>query len=106
MTRAFAAASVLAAFFGTAMTAAAQAPTASGELDPRIQKLISSISQERIQQLLTKLSSFQTRNTLSDPNLPNGLGEARQWILDEMKKSSPRLQVSFDTHMIPAQIEK
>ena len=102
MTRAFAAASVLAAFFGTAMTAAAQAPTASGEIDPRIQNLISSISQERIQQLLTKLSSFQTRNTLSDPDLPNGLGEARQWILDEMKKSSPRLQVSFDTHMIPA----
>lgn len=55
-----------------------------------------------MKQLLTKLSSFHTRNTLSDPNLPNGLGAARQWILDEMQKSSPKLQVSFDTHMIPA----
>lgn len=101
-TRVFAAA-LLAASVGMAAPAFAQtAPPASGELDARIQKLISSISEERLQQLLTKLSSFQTRNTLSDPNLPNGLGEARQWILDEMKKSSPRLQVSFDTHMIPA----
>ena len=82
-------------------TTSAQTP-AAGELDPRIQKLVASISEERLKALLTKLSSFHTRNTLSDPNLPNGLGEARQWILDEVKKSSSRLQVSFDTHMIPA----
>jgi hypothetical protein len=98
----FAAATVLAALLGTTGAAAAQtAAPGNGELDPRIQKLIASISEERLQQLLTKLSSFRTRNTLSDPNLPNGLGEARQWIFDEMKKSSSRLQVSFDTHMIP-----
>lgn len=97
-----AAASVLAAFFGTAMPLAAQSQAPSGELDPRIQKLIESISEERLEALLKKLSSFHTRNTLSDPNLPNGLGEARQWILDEMKKSSPRLQVEFDVHQIPA----
>lgn len=100
MTRAFGAAAIVAVFSGT-VPAFAQ-PAASGELDPRIQKLISSISEERLKALLTKLSSFHTRNTLSDPNLPNGLGDARQWILDEVKKSSPRLQVSFDTHMIPA----
>ncbi len=100
-TRALAAASVLAAFFGTALPVAAQSEAATGELDPRIQKLIASISEERLEQLLKKLSSFHTRNTLSDPNLPNGLGEARQWILDEMKNASPRLQVEFDTHQIP-----
>ena len=77
-------------------------PTPAGELDVRVQKLVASISEERLEQLLTKLVSFRTRNTLSDPELPNGLGEARQWILDEMKQSSPRLQVSFDTHTIPA----
>jgi hypothetical protein len=102
MTHAFAAVTMLTACLGTAAPAFAQSQAAAGELDARIQKLISSISEERLRQLLTKLSSFQTRNTLSDPNLPNGLGEARQWILDEMKRSSPRLQVSFDTHMIPA----
>jgi hypothetical protein len=76
--------------------------TPASELDPRIQSLIASISEERLEALLTKLSSFRTRNTMSDPDLPNGLGAARQWILDEMKKASPKLQVSFDTHMIPA----
>lgn len=85
---------------------AAPAPPAhaapAGDLDPRIQKLIASISEERLKTLLTKLSSFTTRNTMSDPDLPNGLGAARQWILDEMTKTSPKLQVSFDTHMIPA----
>ena len=27
-------------------------------------------------------------------------GAARQWILDELKRTSPKLQVSFDTHMV------
>ncbi|MBA2306419.1 MAG: M20/M25/M40 family metallo-hydrolase [Acidobacteria bacterium] len=97
----FAAATMLTAFLGGG-PASAQTAATSGELDPRIQKLVSSISEERMNTLLTRLSGFHTRNTLSDPNLPNGLGAARQWILDEMQKSSPKLQVSFDTHMIPA----
>jgi hypothetical protein len=71
-------------------------------LDPRIEKLIGSISEERMQQLLQKLVSFGTRNTLSDTtSTTRGIGAARQWILDEMKRSSPRLQVSFDTYTIP-----
>ncbi|HET7619703.1 MAG TPA: M20/M25/M40 family metallo-hydrolase [Vicinamibacterales bacterium] len=74
------------------------------DADPRIEKLLASISEERLQQLLEKLVSFGTRNTLSDPNNPTrGIGAARQWILDEMKRSSPRLQVSFDTHQIAQQ---
>ncbi|MDQ3488259.1 MAG: M20/M25/M40 family metallo-hydrolase [Acidobacteriota bacterium] len=87
----------------TAAPAQTPAPAAAGgDLDPRIHKLIASISEERMKTLLTKLSSFTTRNTMSDPDLPNGLGAARQWILDEMTKTSPKLQVSFDTHTIPA----
>src|SRR4030095_5417122 len=30
-----------------------------------------------------------------------GIGVARQWIFDQFKSYSPRLQVSFDTHTIP-----
>src|SRR4051812_13927320 len=79
----------------------AQAP--AGAIDPRIVKLIDSISEERLQQLLQKLVSFGTRNTLSDAtSTTRGIGAARQWIYDELKRSSPRLQVSFDTHQIPA----
>jgi hypothetical protein len=51
---------------------------------------------------MRKLETFGTRNTMSDPTLPDhGVGAARQWILDEFKSYSPRLQVSFDTYNIP-----
>lgn len=77
------------------------APGPAG-LDPRIQKLVASVSEERLQQLLHKLVSFGTRNTLSDASSSTrGIGAARQWIFDELKRSSPRLQVSFDTYTIP-----
>jgi hypothetical protein len=89
-----------------AQTPAAAPPSAAADdsgLDPRIEKLVASISEQRLQQLLEKLVSFGTRNTLSDTtSTTRGIGAARQWILDELKRSSPRLQVSFDTHMIPA----
>jgi hypothetical protein len=77
------------------------APVQAQTIDPRIEKLVASVSEERLQQLLQKLSSFKTRNTCSDPNAPDGIGAARQWIFDELKRSSPKLQVSFDTHQIP-----
>ena len=76
------------------------APVHAQTVDPRIQKLVGSISEERLQQLLQKLSSFRTRNTCSDPNAPDGVGAARQWIFDELKRTSPKLQVSFDTHTV------
>ena len=109
-TQTLSAAVALTIIVAAAPAAQAQAPAApvggpaaaGSDIDPRIQKLLASISEERMKALLTKLSSFTTRNTMSDPDLPNGLGAARQWILDEMTKSSPKLQVSFDTHMIPA----
>lgn len=74
------------------------------DADPRIEKLVAAVSEQRMRDMLTKLVSFGTRNTLSDQTSPTrGIGAARQWIFDELKRSSPRLQVSFDTHLIPAQ---
>jgi hypothetical protein len=71
-------------------------------LDPLIQKIVSDISEERVAAILRRLESFETRNTLSDPSQTNrGIGVARQWIFDQFKSYSPRLQVSFDTHQIP-----
>lgn len=81
----------------------AQSPAAAESIDPRIAKLVESISEQRLQQLLEKLVSFGTRNTLSDAtSTTRGVGAARQWIYDELTRSSPKLQVSFDTHQIPA----
>jgi hypothetical protein len=80
-----------------------RAQAASESTDPRIAKLVESVSEQRLQQLLEKLVSFGTRNTLSDAtSTTRGIGAARQWIYDELKRSSPKLQVSFDTHQIPA----
>ncbi len=71
-------------------------------LDPLIQKVVSEVSEERIASILRKLESFETRNTLSDPTQTNrGIGVARQWIFDQFKSYSPRLNVYFDTHQIP-----
>src|SRR5437870_10759095 len=77
-------------------------PMPSQRLDPKIQKIVSEISADRIAEIEKKLESFGTRNTMSDPSQPDrGVGAARQWIFDQLKTYSPRLQVSFDTHLMP-----
>jgi len=79
-----------------------QDPQPTQRLDARIQKIVTEISADRIAEIEKKLESFGTRNTLSDPTQPNhGIGAARQWIFDQFKSYSPKLEVSFDTHTIP-----
>ncbi len=74
------------------------------DLDPRIQKLIAAVSEQRLERLLTKLSSFETRNTMATADAPTRpLVAARQWMFDELKNASPRLQVTFDTYQLPRQ---
>jgi hypothetical protein len=74
------------------------------DLDARIVKLVGTVSEERLAATLHKLESFGTRNTLSSTDKPDkGIGAARQWIFDEMKGYSPKLQVSFDTYQIAKQ---
>src|SRR5690349_8739154 len=80
----------------------AQAPRP--DADPRIEKIVASISEERLKSLLEKLVSFGTRNTLSDQtSTTKGIGAARNWILEEMRRSSEHLRVNFDTHQIAPQ---
>ncbi len=77
-------------------------PEPSQRPDPLIQTIVAEVSQDRIAGIMRKLESFETRNTMSDPSQTNrGIGAARQWILDEFKSYSPRLQVSFDTYNVP-----
>jgi hypothetical protein len=74
----------------------------SQRLDPKIQKIVSEISADRIAEIEKKLESFETRNTVSDPTQTGrGIGAARQWIFDQFKSYNSRLEVSFDTHAIP-----
>jgi len=84
-------------------TAAAQTAPRP-DADPRIEKIVAAVSEQRLQELLTKLVSFGTRNTLSDQDSSTrGIGAARNWILEEMRRSSEKLRVNFDTHVIPPQ---
>src|SRR6266571_8081212 len=76
---------------------------AQPDADPRIARIVASVSQQRLQAIVTKLASFGTRETLSDTtSTTRGIGAARQWIFDELKRSSPKLQVSFDTYQVAA----
>jgi hypothetical protein len=85
-----------------AIPAAARAQ--HSEIDSRVAHIVSQVSEDRLAALLTKLVTFETRFTLSDPDPSGkGIGAARQWIFEELKRASPRLQVSFDTYQVAAQ---
>jgi hypothetical protein len=86
----------------TFMLATVSAQFGAPDTDVRISKLVASISEARMEQLLRTLVGFGTRNTLSDTtSTTRGIGAARQWILDELTRTSPKLQVSFDPHQVP-----
>jgi hypothetical protein len=74
------------------------------DADPRIQNIVSSISEDRLQSIVTKLASFGTRETLSaQSSTTRGIGAASQWIFEELKRSSPKLEVSLDTYQVVPQ---
>jgi hypothetical protein len=79
---------------------AAQRP----DVDPRVERLVASISTDRLRQLLNTLTSFGTRSTFSDiASATRGIGAAREWIAAELRRSSAKLEVSFDTHRVAPQ---
>jgi hypothetical protein len=95
---------IAACIVASGLARAAVAQDGGGDLDPRIVTLVGSISEERLGAILNKLASFETRSTLSSTNsTTRGVGAARQWILDEMKGYSPKLQVSFDAYQVAPQ---
>ena len=74
------------------------------DLDPKVSRLVGQVSQDRLTATLKKLETFGTRNTMSAVDSPTrGIGAARQWLFDELKSYSPKLQVSYDTYIIATQ---
>jgi Peptidase family M28 len=70
-------------------------------VNPHVSEAIAQVSEDRIAATLKKLESFQTRNLLSSEDDPRrGIGAARQWIFDQLKSYSPRLQVGYDKYRI------
>lgn len=87
-----------------ALTSALFGQALRPDADPRVENVVAAVSQERLQQLVERLAGFRTRHTLSDTASPAaGIGAARQWILDELTRTSPRLRVSFDTYQVAQQ---
>lgn len=70
--------------------------------DPQIEKMVAEVSADSMQNYITKLVSFGTRNTLSSTTDPaRGIGAARNWILGKFqsfgKTSGGRLTAKLDT---------
>ncbi|MGA2268470.1 MAG: M20/M25/M40 family metallo-hydrolase [Bryobacteraceae bacterium] len=73
-------------------------------VNPRVREIVDAVSEARIQAIIEKLESFGTRHTMSNPDDPvRGIGAARQWIFNEFKSYSPRLQVRFDQYRVKRQ---
>lgn len=90
---------LLGVVFGSAVAAQ---PTP--DVDPRVARLVSAVSEERLAALVKTLQGFETRHTLSSSGRPGrGVAAAADWIAEELRRSSPRLQVSVDTYDVPAQ---
>lgn len=87
------------------LTAAVTLPT--GDVDPRVTKLLAAVSEDRLAATLHRLEGFVTRHTLSPSETPGrGIGAAREWIREEMRRGSARLEVSFETHQVQKQDER
>ncbi|WP_321476117.1 M20/M25/M40 family metallo-hydrolase [uncultured Paludibaculum sp.] len=70
-------------------------------IHPSIRKIASEVSEERIAATLKKLESFGTRDTNGVVEAPGrGIKAAREWIADQFKSYSPRLEVRFDPHTV------
>src|SRR5579872_3257397 len=73
-------------------------------VNPQVRKIVDDVSEARIKATLEKLVGFGTRSTMSNPDDPErGVGAARQWIFNEFKSYSPRLQVRFDKWRVKKQ---
>jgi len=73
-------------------------------VNPKIQEIMDKISEAHIKAILEKLEAFGTRNTMSNQDDPvRGVGAAREWILNEFKSYSPRLQVRFEKFRVKKQ---
>lgn len=77
---------LLGALLAIALPAAAQE-----RRDPRVEKIVARIDAAQLQQTVTKLVSFGTRLTISDPNDPaRGIGAARKWLAGEFAAAADR----------------
>jgi len=87
-----------------AVAALALSAQTAGRLDPAVQKIVAEISRDNIGATMRKLESFGTRGDFTENDGPGrGIGAARQWIYDQFRSCSPRLEVFFDPWKVKKQ---
>jgi hypothetical protein len=78
----------------------AQPPTT--QLNPMVKKIVEGVSEERIGATMKRLGEFGTRYVGSEQDNPaHGIGGASNWISEQFKSYSPRLEVSFQKFSVP-----
>src|ERR1035438_7586180 len=83
---------------------AGYSPADESAVNPQVVKVMNEVSEDRIKAIIEKLVSFGTRNTMSNAgDAAHGVGAARQWIFDQFKSYSPRLEVRFDKFRVKKQ---
>jgi hypothetical protein len=93
------------ALLGASVIATAAEPDTAAR-QPEIDQIVRDISPQRIEAYIAKLSSFETRHTMSDTvSDTRGIGAARRWIESELKRcgaaNGGRLDVTLDSHVHP-----
>jgi putative aminopeptidase FrvX len=74
----------------------------NSKLNPDIQEIVASVSDERIADHLRRLEAFGTRNVHSGELGPErGIDAARDWLVQEFQSYSPRLEVSVQPFKLP-----
>jgi hypothetical protein len=94
-------AGLVAAATGSAFAAQPAAPNVTRH-QADIDKIVSEISPQRIENYVRKLVSFGTRHTMSDTTSDTrGIGAARRWIKSELERcgAGTRMQVAFDSYV-------
>ena len=75
----------------------------SAALNPVIQEIVASLSEDRIEASLRRLEGFGTRHILSGELGPErGIDAARDWLVQELSGYDPRLEVSVQPFRLPA----
>jgi Zn-dependent M28 family amino/carboxypeptidase len=73
----------------------------ANSLNPPVQRIVESVSEQRILSILAKLESFGTRHVMSAQDDPShGIGAAMRWIHEQLQSYSPRLQVRYQPFKI------
>lgn len=72
--------------------------------DPEVEAILEEISPERMAAYLRVLTGYDTRHTMSVDLAPDrGIVPAREYILEQFRSFSPRLEASLDCYRIPEQ---